>query len=102
MKPHGMCHKIKPIIGKGTLDFPNNWGRVKHRLGFGSFNIHLRISLKALRIDTALIYHAALLSIIVSALFVESEIFLKTLSFEMSPKNIVLHSCAKYSKLFAQ
>lgn len=66
-----MYHKIKPIIGKGTLDFPNNWGRVKHRLGFGSFNIHLRTSLKAL-IDTDLIYHAVLLGIIVSVLFVET------------------------------
>ncbi len=56
-----MYHKIKPIIGKGTLDFPNNWGRVKRRLGFGSFNIHLHTSLKALRIDTDLIYHAACL-----------------------------------------
>lgn len=68
-----MDHKIKPIIGKGTLDFPNNWGRVKHRIGFGSFNLHLRTSLKALRIDTALIYHAALLGRTVSVLFVETE-----------------------------
>lgn len=69
-----MYHKIKPIIGKGTLDLPNNWGRVKHRLGFGSFNIHLRTSLKALRIDTALIYHAG---VTVSVLFVETDLILK-------------------------
>jgi len=75
-----MHHKIKPIIGKGSLDFLNNRERVKHRLGFGSFNIHLRSSLKALRIDTALIYHAALLGITVSVLFVETELFLENVS----------------------
>lgn len=75
-----MDHKIKPIIGKGTLDFPNNWGRVKHRIGFGSFNLHLRTSLKALRIDTALIYHAALLGRTVSVLFVETDLFLENVS----------------------
>lgn len=75
-----MYHKIKLIIGKGSLDFPNNRERVKHRLGFGSFNIHLRTSLKALRIDTALIYHAALLGITVSVLFVATELFLENVS----------------------
>lgn len=75
-----MYHKIKPIIGKGSLDFPNNRERVKHRLGFGSFNIHLRTSLKALTIDTTLIYHAALLGITLSVLFVETELFLENVS----------------------
>lgn len=62
------------------MTFQINRERVKHRLGFGSFNIHLRTSLKALTIDTALIYRAALLGITLSVLFVETELFLENVS----------------------